>query len=144
MKKSRKGVSEIVATVLMILIVTTIGFGVVSLSMNYFSGVSSARDVANKINIDAIRENFIIVNTLIDTASSNVSVWVYNYGETNLRMTAMYLNGTQLANFEAPAYIVPASMGIINGTYPGAIGNAPQLIRAVSTLGNYYENYYMP
>jgi len=144
LKRNRKGVSEIIATVLMILIVTTIGFGVVSLSMNYFSGVSSARDVANKINIDAIRENFIVVNVLINTSSSNVSIWVYNYGEINLRMTAIYLNGTQLGNFEAPPYIVPAGYGIINGTYPGAIGNAPQLIRVVSTLGNYYENYYMP
>ena len=143
-KRKSKGVSEIIAVVLMILMVTTVGFSVLALGMGYFSGTASAREFANKLNIDTLREHFIIVDVNFTDSGlqTNVSVAIYNYCDLNIRMVVLYLNGTQLGALQAPSYITPGTVVIVNGTYPGSVGGNPQLIRVVSSLGNNYEKYY--
>jgi archaellum component FlaF (FlaF/FlaG flagellin family) len=117
--------------------------------MGYYSGVTSAKDEANKLNINIIRENFIIADANFNLSlPQSVNVTIYNYGPTNLEMSSIYLNGTQLTAFIAsPGMISPGGTGTVtaNFTGPGRIQTGePQLIRAVSMLGNYYENYYLP
>jgi len=110
-----KGISELVATIMMILIVTGVGFGVFLYSMGYYSGVTSAKDEANKLNINIIKENYIIADVTFNLSSSPVAlnVTIFNYGPTNLEMSSLYLNGTQLAAFSAsPARISPGEQGL--------------------------------
>jgi flagellin-like protein len=142
---NKKGVSEIVATVLMIMIVTLIGFTVLLYGMGYFSGTTSARDQANAITIAGLEERFIIVDSNFIRSGGNtiVAVTVYNYGQTNVDITAIYLNSTASLSNIASTVIYPNTIQQINGTYIGIIPyNNSQDIRVVSTLGNYYENYY--
>ena len=113
--------------------------------MGYFSGTTSARDQANAITIAGLEERFIIVDSNFIRSGGNtiVAVTVYNYGQTNVDITAIYLNSTASLSNIASTVIYPNTIQQINGTYIGIIPyNNSQDIRVVSTLGNYYENYY--
>ncbi|MDI9608987.1 MAG: hypothetical protein QFX34_01750 [Candidatus Verstraetearchaeota archaeon] len=143
--RARKGVSEIIAVILMILIVTTIGFGVFLYSLGYFSNITSAYVESSKLDSDAVRENFVITDVLftVSSGSTNVRVAVYNYGQTNLRVAALYLNGTALGNLVEES-IPPYAFGYVTGVLDREVStSSPQLVRVVSKLGNYYENYYL-
>jgi len=141
---SRKGVSEIVAVILMILIVTTIGFGIFLYSLGYFSNITSAYVESSKLDSDAVREKFVVTDVLftVSPGSTTVRVALYNYGQTNLRVVALYVNGSALGSLVAES-IPPYGWGYATGVLEREIpSDAPQLVRVVSKLGNYYENYY--
>jgi len=148
LKRNRKGVSEIIAVVLMILMVTTIGFGVYLYSLGYFTSLTSAREVAGNINIKTIREHFLIVDVNFTANYYGPNQWlvnatVYNYCNYNIEIVSMYLNGTKINVEGNPVSIKPYSYEFVKGPYFGDLGdNVPQLIRVVSSLGNVYENYY--
>jgi flagellin-like protein len=139
-KRDSKGVSEIVATVLMIMIVTAIGFAIFLYGMGFFTATSSARDTATQTGIATLRERFIIVDVAM-VNNSYVSVWVYNYGETNVAISSVYLNAVQLNITTSNNDVYPGALRQINATM-GVVQPGAQLVRIVSTLGNYYENYY--
>jgi flagellin-like protein len=143
-KRDSKGVSEIVATVLMIMIVTAIGFAIFLYGMGFFTASTSARDQATQTGIATLRERFIVVDTYFNITDDTVSVWVYNYGETNIRISSVYLNGSML-NIDSPAqpvFITPTDVTkIVCNTTLVSAGDS-QLVRIVSSLGNFYENYY--
>lgn len=143
-KRSSKGVSEIVATVLMIMIVTAIGFAIFLYGLGFFTASTSARDQATQTGIATLRERFVIVDTKFNATDNTVTVWVYNYGETNVRMASVYLNATQLTitTPPAPVSINPTDVVKIVCSTSGVAPGASQLIRVVSSLGNFYENYY--
>jgi archaellum component FlaF (FlaF/FlaG flagellin family) len=142
--RSIKGVSEIIAVILMILIVTTIGFGVFLYSLGYFSNITSAYMESSKVDSDAVRENFVITDVLftVSAGNTNVRVAIYNYGQTNLRIAALYINGTALGSL-VESSIPPYGSGFVTGVLDREISaGEPQLVRVVSKLGNYFENYY--
>ncbi|MBC7127917.1 MAG: hypothetical protein H5T32_06890 [Candidatus Methanosuratus sp.] len=137
-----KGVSEIVATVLMILIVSTIGLGVFLYSMGYFSGITSARYEATKVEINAILENFRIVDAVfVKGATSEVSLAVYNYGNVGIDLAAIYVNGTPLQT--AVMRLEPKQTGWFNGTYIGEIGSGPAYVRIATLKGSVYEEVFL-
>jgi flagellin-like protein len=140
--RNKKGVSEIVATVLMIMIVTLIGFTVLLYGMGYFSGTTSARNLQTQTTIDSLEERFIIVDANFINSSQTLSVTVYNYGQVDIKIGSIYLNGTQLSGvLTTPIY--PNQNAQINGSYTnGTFVPGIYQIEVVSTLGNYYENYY--
>jgi flagellin-like protein len=140
-KKNSKGVSEIVATVLMIMIVAAVGFSIFLYGLGFFTASTSARDLATQTGIATLRERFIIVESYFNLTGNTVSVWVYNYGETNVQISSVYLNATTISP-PASVFIEPTKVVRLDYTVPGVVAGQSQLIRVVSSLGNYYENYY--
>ena len=142
--RSRKGVSEIIAVILMILIVTSIGFGVFLYALGYFSNITSAYTESSRLDSNAVRENFAITDVLftVSGGETTIRVAVYNYGTTNLRIAAVYINGTPVSGLSDPGAIPPFSWAYVTGKFPPIGAGEPQLVRVVSRLGNYYENYY--
>lgn len=139
-----KGVSEIVATVLMIALVTAIGFSLLFYSMGYFSSISSAEGIATSRNMNTIQERFIISDAIINaTAPTNkVNVTVYDYGNTNVNIVAIYINGAPCSVTATQVHPGNPPVPVIGNTAaPLTIGNTV-LLRVVSSLGNYYENTY--
>lgn len=153
-----KGVSEIIATVLMIMIVTVLGFSMFIYGLGFFTASTSAYNQATDVGIQSLNERFVIVNANftctggptngVYTPPVNVTVWVYNYGRTNLNIKGMYLNGTLLNIIAPPEPIMIYSNQVvqITGNYTTSTiwTNSTQEIKIVSSLGNYYENYFMP
>lgn len=138
-----KGVSEIVAAVLMILIVSTIGLGVFLYSMGYFSGITSARYEATKVEINAIAENFRIVDAIFKKVPiDEVNLAVYNYGNVGIDLAAIYVNGTPLQT--TGIRLEPKQTGWFNGTYnTGEISDGPAYVRIVTIKGSVYEEVFL-
>lgn len=135
-----KGVSEIVATVLMILIVSTIGLGVFLYSMGYFSGITSARYEATKVEINAILENFRIADAeFVDGTPSQVRLAVYNYGNVGIDLAAIYVNGTPLALQTPVKRLEPRQTDWFTGTYDGPIPEGTLYVRIATLKGSVYE-----
>ncbi len=134
-----RGVSEIVATILLVLMVVSIGMGVFLYSMGYLSLVSSARSDANSLDVAVLKEHFIIVDANVATTGAQIAV--YNYGEANLKIVGLYINGT-LHSPPSGITILPGKCQFVNATYGTLNANSMCTIRVVSSLGNYYEDVY--
>jgi hypothetical protein len=126
------------------MIVTAIGFSIFLYGLGFFTASTSARDVATQTNIATLQEGFVIVDCYFDIPGNTASIWVYNYGNTNLRISSIYLNASQLTTSSPtlPVLIVPANVTKIICTTTGVNAGNTQLIRVVSSLGNFNENYY--
>lgn len=138
-----KGVSEIVATVLMILIVTILGFSIFLYGLGFFTATTSANNQATQTGIQSLKERFVIIDvnfTITSPNNTTVTAWVYNYGSTNEKIVGMYLNGTSMV---VSSSIYPNQVAAVVGNVPfNVTQGVPQTIRVVSSLGNFYENYY--
>jgi flagellin-like protein len=140
--KLSKGVSEIVTTVMLIMIVASVGIGILLYSMGYFSNVTSSREQMYSQDINKLKEHFLIADaTLIN--NTNANVYVYNYGSIGVTISALYVDGGQMT-LTGPQLINPNSSAWINSTNSFS-SNKPNVgfaIKVVSSLGNYYEDYY--
>ena len=142
-----KGLSEIIATVLMIMIVTVLGFSIFLYGLGFFTATTSANNQATATGIQSLQERFVIIDvnfTVTTTPVNNtiVTAWVYNYGSTNEKIVAMYLNGTQVSNVLS-TLIDPNAALMVAGNVPFNVTQGiPQTIRVVSSFGNFYENNY--
>ncbi|MEN3053442.1 MAG: hypothetical protein ABC606_06465 [Candidatus Methanosuratincola petrocarbonis] len=137
-----KGVSEIVATVLMILLVSTIGISVFLYSMGYFSGITSARYEENSAEINAIRENFRIVDAIISngTGSCDARFAVYNYGTIRVDLAGMYINGRQFTVQKTS--VEPYQTVWFNGTFSDTVPGDGFRVRIVSMRGTAYDEVF--
>jgi len=135
-----RGISEIVATLMMIVIVSSIGIALFVYSTGYFSGTTSAMGEVNRLNVNTVRERFLIVDTLVRSgASTEVSAAVYNYGRTTITIEAMFLNGTRLT-LSWPVEIMPGEWAWVNGSTPFPVSSGSICsVRVASSLGNVYE-----
>jgi flagellin-like protein len=142
-----KGLSEIIATVLMIMIVTVLGFSIFLYGLGFFTATTSANNQATATGIQSLQERFVIIDvnfTVTTTPVNNtiVTAWVYNYGSTNEKIVAMYLNGTQVSNVLSTLIDPNAALMVVGNVPFNVTQGIPQTIRVVSSLGNFYENNY--
>lgn len=137
-----RGVSEIVSSVIMILLVSAIGIGIFLYGAGYFSGITSARQEATSMDIQGVKENFVIVDAMITNAStSTANLAIYNYGTVKVELAAMYINGIKF-DVAGKVGIEPYEWAWFNGTYPGIIQGTYCFAKAVSTRGNSCEGIF--
>jgi len=95
MSKSRKAVSTVIATILMIMITMvgmTILFTFVSIyADNYKKGIGSS--VMESLTIEDI-----CLNSTGQTYNNQAKLWIYNTGEISANVTAIYVNGLAATN----------------------------------------------
>lgn len=141
-----KGISEIVTAVLLILIVTAVGIGLLMYSTNYFSYQTSDRNLVNTQATNKLLENFIIANAMVEN-NEDVNVSVYNYGSISMTIVGLYVNGnlmniTNVAGVPLGIKINPGTNQWVNSSTSLNSAGSTVSIEVVSSLGNYYENYY--
>ena len=136
-----KGVSEILAALMMIVIVSGIGVGIYVYSVGYMMGTTSAFSETTRINTRAIRERVVVVDVIFKNTGTGaeVAVALYNYGRVPVIIQTMFLNGTMLA-VNGPEEVLPGDMIWFNGTAPVAIpGGSVCHLKVVSAMGSVYE-----
>jgi len=94
LRRNKKAVSNVIGTILMILVVT-IGMSImfsffVTFVKNYQTGSGSS--VMELVSIEDVWFRF---NT-----GGNVTVWLYNYGKVDVTVSAFYVNGVSV-NFNS-------------------------------------------
>jgi FlaG/FlaF family flagellin (archaellin) len=135
----KKGISEIVAILVMLLIVSSIGVVIYTYATGYFSLMSSAITERSKLDINTIKEKFVVVDVIINKSNNTeICAAVYNYGKTSIILKSMFINGTKAITNEEE--ILPGEFKWFNGTINMIIpSNTIINLKVVSSLGNYYE-----
>ncbi|MCQ5337694.1 MAG: hypothetical protein NO475_05845 [Candidatus Methanomethylicia archaeon] len=135
----KKGISEIVAILVMLLIVSSIGVVIYTYATGYFSLMSSAITERSKLDINTIKEKFVVVDIIINKSNNTeICAAVYNYGKTSIVLKSMFINGTKAITNEEE--ILPGEFKWFNGTINMVIpSNTIINLKVVSSLGNYYE-----
>jgi flagellin-like protein len=95
----RRGVSEIIASLILVLIVTAAGTVAYSMSLNSFSQSSSLFQLQTGQREEQARERFAVIAVSWDATEPNrLNLTVLNYGKTDVTVDAVYISGTAVTN----------------------------------------------
>jgi flagellin-like protein len=126
---NRRGVSPVVSTVLMILVV------MVGMSMLFAFFVNYTRDFQTGSG-SAVLESLVIED--VSSSPSGAQVWVYNVGKVSFTVTSVYVNDQFDGNPNLE--IAPGQHGMI--TISASSGGMSVLIKIVTARGSAFEGRY--
>jgi hypothetical protein len=99
LKESRKGVAEVVGSLIIILIVAIAGVIVYAYSVDVIGTTSSRFSLQTAQNEELIQERFEIVR--VWSNQDIVNITVLNYGRTDLSIVSVYVNGTAVSIYDS-------------------------------------------
>ena len=108
----RQGVSEIVASLILILIVSTAGVVAYSYSLGAFSSSNSLLQLQTNQKEEQARERFSITAVWWNT-TNQLNLTVLNYGKIDLTIDAVYINGTLASNYLSGKGVKTATWNLI-------------------------------
>ena len=98
LRRDRRGVSEVVASLIMILIVSIVGAAIYSNSVNMLGSSSSSFLVQMKRREESARERFSIIAVWWNN-DKQLNLTILNYGKIDLAIDAVYIDGTAVTTF---------------------------------------------
>ena len=96
--RNKRGVSEIIASLILILIVTSAGVIAYSYSIGAFSSSTSLFQLDTKQKEKQTRERFATIAVWSNT-SNQLNLTVLNYGQIDLTIDTVYVNWTSVASY---------------------------------------------
>ncbi|MBD3171909.1 hypothetical protein GF326_05500 [Candidatus Bathyarchaeota archaeon] len=146
----RKGLSPVIASVILSGMVLVIGAGVWSYS--YGAASTMANDYTDEtINmVHTIIERFNIEKVHYDSSTDTVNVWVYNYGNIGITVTTtVTINGNSYPETEIETEIDSKQIEPISILISGEVNPLPSYQEIVVTVqtereNREYEVYYVP
>ncbi len=149
-RNSRRAVSEIIGTLLIVL--ATIGIGVVLVSTSAGSISTSVLNQQNQISIQTqhIQERSIVYDAWFHTATNGtrlLNIHLFDYGQVNIHIVTLYTNLTgsksALGNFSTAYptgfYVFPGQMVSFNVAFAYVVGNHYDIL-IVSDVGTTFES----
>jgi len=134
---NKRGVSEIIASLILILIVTSAGVAAYSYSIGAFSSFTSLFQLDTKQKEKQAQERFAVV--AVWNSSNQLNLTVLNYGQIDLTLDTVYVNWTSVASYLGGrnTTIGKGALSQISFTSPVAIqsGSTYEII-VVSTRGS--------
>ncbi len=94
--RNKRGVSEIIASLIIVLIVSVAGVALYSYSLGAFSSSSNSFQLQTDQREERTRERFLITAVWWDTVDK-LNLTVLNYGKIELAIDAVYIDGTQVS-----------------------------------------------
>jgi len=140
-----KGVSVIIASVMMVLIVTAAGAMIYSYAQGSFSDLSSSFTEMFTSSSESLKEQAVIVDYFyVNASTSNISFAIYNYGSTDIEVVSVIINGTACTPHEEVC-VAPGNWSWINVSFPSfLISENLYVAKVVSKRGNVYECSFSP
>jgi flagellin-like protein len=125
--KKRRGLSDLVATVLLVAITLISGAALFGYVNGQAAGSENQLGAANEANVNFLKERFVIVDVNFSQSnpSTSISIWIYNNGVVTLNITQieLYNNARSMDIFyqhhpsstsctlrPLPAYSLPAPL----------------------------------
>ena len=99
MLSKRRGVSEIISTIILILIVSASGSLLFAYSADYFQEQQDSIITENERTIDQAEERFRITAVFWNGADNVLDIAVYNYGLDDLEITDVYVDGVRVQTY---------------------------------------------
>lgn len=96
--RDRRGVSEVIASLILVLIVSVAGVVLYAYSLSALGSSSSYFQLQTSKEEEIARERFSIIAIWWDTASQ-LNLTVHNYGKIEIAIDAVYVNGTAVSSF---------------------------------------------
>ncbi|MGQ9468862.1 MAG: archaellin/type IV pilin N-terminal domain-containing protein, partial [Nitrososphaerales archaeon] len=88
----RKGVSPVIATVIIITVTLLVGFAVFSFVNSEAAVASGAMGQSTANYVNYLRERFVITNVAFNYPSNGmITVWFYNNGAIDTKIVKMYI-----------------------------------------------------
>ncbi len=97
--RDKRGVSEVVASLIIILIVTVAGSGIYAYSLNAFSSSGSSFLLQTSGREERAQERLLITTIWRNATNDFMNVTVLNYGKTEIAIDAVYINGAQVSAY---------------------------------------------
>jgi flagellin-like protein len=95
--RNKRGVSEIIASVVLILIVSSAGIVAYSYSIGAFSSTTSLFQLDTNMKEKQTQERFAVVT--VWNSSNQLNLTVLNYGQIDLTIDTVYINWTSVASY---------------------------------------------
>ena len=102
----RRGVSEIIASLILVLIVTAAGTVAYSMSLSSFSQSSSLFRLQTGQREEKARERFLIIRVRNTTMGDQLNLTIFNYGEIEVTIDSAYVEGTKVIDLTGKGVIV--------------------------------------
>ena len=93
----KRGVSEIVASLIIMLIVTVAGAGLYAYSLNAFSSSGSTFLQQTIGREERAQEQFLIIAVWWNVSNNYMNITILNYGKIELVIDAVYIDGIQVS-----------------------------------------------
>ena len=104
--RDRRGVSEIIASLILVLIVTAAGTVAYSMSLSSFSQSSSLFRLQTGQREEKARERFLIIRVRNTTMGDQLNLTIFNYGEIEVTIDSAYVEGTKVIDLTGKGVIV--------------------------------------
>jgi len=95
----RRGVSEIIATIILIMIVSIAGTFLFAYSSNYIQDLNDQHQENNELTIGNAQERFTVSTFWWSGADDFLNITVYNYGQNDIQITDVYIDGVQVSTY---------------------------------------------
>jgi len=93
----KRGVSEVVASLIIMLIVTVAGAGLYAYSLNAFSSSGSSFLLQTSGREERAREQLLITTVWWNVSNDYLNITILNYGKIELVIDAVYIDGNQVS-----------------------------------------------
>ena len=132
----KRGVSEIIASLIIVLIVSVAGVALYSYSLGSFSSSSSSFQLRTDQREERARERFQIIAVWWNTADQ-LNLTVLNYGKIELAIDAVYIDGTPVSIDEGKGTVIVTGEKVhVKFTLTGLVPGETYEILAVSERGS--------
>lgn len=92
----RRGVSEIISTIIIILIVSIAGSLLFTYSSGLFQGQQDKALKENKLSADQVQERYKLTTVWWNGNDNLLNITVYNYGTLDIEISDIYINGVRV------------------------------------------------
>ncbi len=92
----RRGVSEIISTIIIILIVSIAGSLLFTYSSGLFQGQQDKALKENKLSTDQVQERYKLTTVWWNGKDNLLNITVYNYGTLDIEISDIYINGVRV------------------------------------------------
>jgi archaellum component FlaF (FlaF/FlaG flagellin family) len=92
----RRGVSEIISTIIIILIVSIAGSLLFTYSSGLFQGQQDKALKENKLSTDQVQERYKLTTVWWNGNDNLLNITVYNYGTLDIEISDIYINGVRV------------------------------------------------
>jgi flagellin-like protein len=147
MKEKRKGVSPVIATILIISVTLVVGFATWGFASGAIGTMLQSQGETVSSDINNLRERFVIVNVNIPASKDKVIVWVYNNGKIPTEILDLFVgdSSTNMEEVQDIDYVggaPPFSLGVgelitITFNYDSVSGT-DLYVKAVGKFANSY------
>ena len=95
----RRGISEIIGSLIIVLIVTVAGVAVYGYSLNALTASGDSFNHKTQQYSEQAQERFEVLR--VWSSGQRLNVTLLNYGETDLQVAAVYVNGTAVQQYHS-------------------------------------------